>query len=374
MQFEFFPSRTITLYLARLFVTRIFGVLIMLVLVLQLLDLLGESGKILATPGNGEAQLWSYVLLRLPQLVARFLPYSVLLATLLTFWPLNQNSEVISMRAAGLSAHQILAPMLLTAVFVAMLNFGFNERVVSRASARLKAWQSTQYGAMPGGESVRGNVFVGDGPDILAADNVSGDGARMQMTGVTWYQRNSQGVIVDQLRSPHAHFVQTGKIGRFVTGGWWLDAPRRFDTQSLANGPIAPLLVARGVTPAQVEISTVDADGENIFELGSSIDTLRANGRRTAELDGKWWHKLSGPLSAVLMPLLGAVAAFGLARSGQLLIRAVSGMALGFAYFVIDNAALALGNFGGYPPLIAAWGPFLLFLLVGETVLIRTEE
>ena len=78
--------------------------------------------------------------------------------------------------------------------------------------------------------------------------------------------------------------------------------------------------------------------------------------------------------SAALMPLLGAIAAFGLARSGQLLIRAVIGMALGFAYFVFDNAALAMGNFGGYPPSIAAWAPFLLFLLIGETVLVHTEE
>jgi lipopolysaccharide export system permease protein len=91
-------------------------------------------------------------------------------------------------------------------------------------------------------------------------------------------------------------------------------------------------------------------------------------------LRAKWWHKISGPLSAFLMPLLGAVAAFGLARSGQLFVRAVIGMALGFAYFVIDNAALAMGSFGGYPPSLAAWAPFFLFLLIGETVLIRTEE
>jgi lipopolysaccharide export system permease protein len=49
-------------------------------------------------------------------------------------------------------------------------------------------------------------------------------------------------------------------------------------------------------------------------------------------------------------------------------------MALGFTYFVADNFALAMGNLGAYPPWIAAWGPFLLFLLIGETVLIRTEE
>jgi lipopolysaccharide export system permease protein len=55
-------------------------------------------------------------------------------------------------------------------------------------------------------------------------------------------------------------------------------------------------------------------------------------------------------------------------------VRAIIGMALGFAYFVVDNAALAMGSFGGYPPLLAAWAPFILFLLLGETVLIRTEE
>jgi len=43
--------------------------------------------------------------------------------------------------------------------------------------------------------------------------------------------------------------------------------------------------------------------------------------------------------------------------------------------FVVDNAALAVGNFGGYPPMLrAAWAPFFLFLLIGETVLVRTEE
>ena len=53
---------------------------------------------------------------------------------------------------------------------------------------------------------------------------------------------------------------------------------------------------------------------------------------------------------------------------------AVIGMALGFTYFVADNFALAMGNIGAYPPLLAAWAPFLLFLLIGEAVLIRTEE
>jgi lipopolysaccharide export system permease protein len=365
MQLDFFPSKAMARYIARLFVVRLLGVLLMLVLILQMLDLLGESGKIMAQAGNGEAQLWTYVSLRIPQLIARFLPYSALLATILTLATMNQNSEVIAMKAAGMSAHQILAPLLLTALIVSGASFAFNELVVTRASATLKAWQAVQYGKVPANSAGRTNVYLRDGPHILAAGAIIGTGSAMRMQNVTWYRRDANGTIQEEVRSPHAAFANPG---------WRLDKPTSFDVRTVQRRQLAPLVVAPDVTPQQIAISSIDADGQNIFELSRSIEALQANGRRTSELEAKWWHKISGPLSAALMPLLGAIAAFGLARSGQLLIRAVMGMALGFAYFVVDNAALAMGNFGGYPPTIAAWAPFLLFLLIGETVLVHTEE
>ena len=365
MQFEFFPSRTLALYLARLFITRILGVAVMLVLVLQLLDLLGESGHILANPGNGEAAVWHYVTLRTPQIVQFVLPYSVLLATLVTFFPLNQNSEIIAMRAAGLSAHQVLSPLLATALLVAGVSFAFNERVVTRATATLSAWKEANYRPVAADSEVRGNVFVADGSNILFAQTASGEGNAVRLHDVTWYVRDNQGALVEQIR---------GTSATYAAPGWRLIGARAFTLADTRTRDLAPLVVGLGVTPQAVEISRVDADGQSLLALARSIRALRASGRRTAELEGKWWHKLSKPLSAVLMPLLGAVAAFGLARSGQLLIRTGVGFALGFAYFVVDNACLAMGNFGSYPPLIAAWAPFALFALIGETVLIKTEE
>jgi len=365
MRLDFFPSRTLTLYLARLFVTRVLAVLVMLVLVLQMLDLLGESGKILSHPGNGEAELLRYVSLRMPQLVARFLPYSALLATIITLATLNQNSEVIAMKAAGMSAHQVLAPLILAAMAVACVSFAFNERVVTRATATLAAWKDTEYGPVPEDSGIRRNVYFADGTNILTAETLTGEGANVVMQGVTFYRRDANAMIVEQLRSPRATFADPG---------WRLERPTRFAVQTAQTQQLQPIVVAEGITPDQVAISGVNADAQNVIELRRSIDLLDDAGRRTEELEGKWWHKFSGPLSAVLMPLLGAVAAFGLARSGQLFVRAVIGMALGFAYFVVDNAALAMGNFGSYPPLLAAWAPFLLFFLIGETVLVRTEE
>ena len=365
MQLDFFPSRTLTLYLAKMFIVRIIAVLVMLVLVLMMLDLLSTSGDILAVEGNGQAELVTYASLRIPQLIARFLPYSVLLATLIALVTLNQNSEVISMKAAGLSAHQVLAPLLLTAALVSAVSFVFNERVVTRATATLKAWDAAEFGAIPADSGVRANVYLTDGENVLSAASLTGSGDNISMRDVTWYQRSETGMILTQVRAPSA---------TYAAPGWKLDDAVEFEVGTAQTGKPTTMIVGEGLSPADIELDTVDPDTKPFWELSESIEAYEAVGRRTAELRAKWWHKLSGPLSALLMPLLGSIAAFGLARSGQLFLRAIIGMALGFAYFVIDNAALAMGSFGGYPPFLAAWAPFFLFLLVGETVLIRTEE
>ena len=365
MQFDFFPSKTLTLYLAKLFIVRILAVLVMLVRVLLMLDLLTASGKILAVEGNTQAEVWTYATLRISQLIARFLPYSVLLATIITLVGLNQNSEVVAMKAAGLSAHQVLAPLLLTALVVGMASFAFNERVVTRATATLKAWDAVKFAAIPKDSGVRANVYVSEGPDILAASTVTGAGDGTELTGVTWYRRAPSGAIADQIR---------GSRATWTGAGWRIEDAVRFEISGARSTRLGDTVVGRELTPQQVALGGADPDAQSFWQLRRTIADYEAAGRRTAEMKSKWWHKLAGPLSSVLMPLLGAVAAFGLARSGQVFVRAVIGMSLGFAYFVVDNAALAMGNFGGYPPLLAAWAPFLLFALVGETVLIRTEE
>ena len=365
MQLDFFPSKTLTVYLAKLFVVRILAMLFMLVLVLMMLDLLSNSGQILAVDGNGQGELLTYAGLRIPQLIQSFLPYSVLLATLITLVALNQNSEVIAMKAAGLSAHQVLAPLLLTAGIVSLLSFAFNERITTRATATLKAWEAVEYGAIPEESNVRANVYLSDGAGVLSAANLVGTGENIVMRDVTWYERNEDGTILEQIDATRA---------TYAAPGWRLEGAERFMVQNaVSDTPKAPI-VGEGLTPAQIDLAKVDPETQPFWELSGSIDAYEAAGRRTAELRAKWWHKIAGPLSAFLMPLLGAVAAFGLARSGQLFVRAIIGMALGFAYFVVDNAALAMGSFGGYPPFLAAWAPFLLFVLIGETVLIRTEE
>ncbi len=359
-----FPSKTITTYVAKMFLVRTFAIMLTFVLILQTLDLLGESDKVLEYAGNGAAELWKYVLLRAPQIIAFVLPFSVLLGTLITLFTLNQNSEVISMKAAGLSAHQILAPLFVAALGVAIISFAFNDRIVSRATATLSKWERAGFGPLPDDKDALVNVWVRDGPNLIHAEVVHGRGPATRLENVTIFNRGS-GALDSIVRSKEA---------TTIGGEWQLVGAKRFDVARGVQSDVGAIRVGAGVTPDQFTLATVKADNQSFRRLWTSIKDLRAAGRPTSELESGLWHKLAKPLSALLMPLLGAVAGFGLARSGKLFVRAVIGMGLGFAYFVADNFGLAMGNLGAYPPLLAAWGPFFLFLLIGETILMNTEE
>jgi lipopolysaccharide export system permease protein len=361
---SFFPSRHLAWYMVRLFLTRTFAVLFVLVLVLETLDLLGEAGKILAVPGNGDSALWHYVILRIPVLISRFLPFCVLLGTLIAFVGLNQNSEVVAMKAAGLSAHQILAPLVVASIGIAAVLFAFNEGVVVNSARHVNAWSDNDYKPIPPASGILSNVWLLQGDDLVRAGIVTGRGSGMTLHDVSLYDRTG-GVLQRVINADRA--TPSG-------GTWLLQNVQVYDANMNVVRREPRMMALDGVKPDQLTLAKVDPTELDYWTLKTRIAELEAAGRPTDEARAGLAHKLSGPLSTLLMPLLAAVAAFGLARSGRLLVRAVLGMALGFAYFVADNFSLAMGNAGAYPPVIAAWAPFILFLLIGETVLVRTEE
>lgn len=361
---DFMPSKSLALYLVRLFLTRTFAVLTLLVLVLMALDLLGESGKILAVPGNGEAELWRYVSLRIPLLIQRFLPFAALLGTLIVFTALNQHSEVVAMKAAGMSAHQVLAPLIVASLGLAAVAFAFNEAVAVNSARMVNAWSDNDFRPIRSSSGVLSNVWVKAGDDLVHAGIASGRGRALQLQRVTIYERQGGGLqrVIDAERAVQAN------------GSWTLENVRTYNTATNVVRRQPRATAMPGVTPDRFTLAKVDPDERSFVALKRDIADLEAAGRPSEEAKAGLWHKISGPLSIVLMPLLAAVAAFGLARSGKVLLRAAAGMALGFAYFVVDNLSLALGNVGAYPAWLAAWAPFVLFLLIGEAVLVRSEE
>ena len=245
----FFPSRRLALYMVRLFLTRSLAVLFALILVLMTLDLLGEAGKILAVPGNGDSALWHYVALRIPLLISRFLPFSVLLGTLIAFVALNQNSEVVAMKAAGLSAHQILAPLIVASIGIAGLLFAFNEGVVVNSARVVDAWSDNDYKPIPPVSGVISNVWLLQGDDLIRVGFSTGREAGMRLHNLSIYDRGA-GVLQRVINARTA--VPDGR------GSWLLRDVQLYDaTQSVVRHS-AQMTAMAGVTPAQLTLAKVD--------------------------------------------------------------------------------------------------------------------
>jgi lipopolysaccharide export system permease protein len=207
------------------------------------------------------------------------------------------------------------------------------------------------------------NVWVLNGDDLIRVGAAGGHPFTAER--VTIYDRTG-GVL--------HRVIQAARATPMSNGEWLLRNVLIYNADMNAVRNFPQMTGLKGVTPNQLTLAKVDPTELPYWTLKKRIAELEAAGRPVEEARAGLAHKISGPLSTVLMPLLAAIAAFGLARSGQVLVRAVAGMALGFAYFMVDNFSLAMGNAGTYPPVVAAWAPFFLFLLIGETVLIRTEE
>lgn len=361
-----FPSLTLTRYLGQMFVVRVLAFLVGLVMILQTLDLLSESDKILGVEGNGYPALLQYVSLRLPQLISQFLPFSVLLGTLVTLATLNQNSEVVVMRAAGISAHQVLAPLLAGAALIGLAHFTFNETVVVRSTAELLAWERADYAPRTTEEIPEGqDVWLADGATIIHAREAVHRGGQLILPGFELYERQ---------QGSHLNRITTAERAVYDDGRWTLHGVRLYGTTGAPAREVETLPWETNVQTERFMAVAVDPATVSYSRLRQAITELAEGGRPVESLLASLYHKISGPFSSVLMPLLAAVSAFGVVRSGKLFVRIVIGMALGFSYFVADNFMLAMGQFGTVPPFLAAWAAPLLFFCIGESVLFRTEE
>lgn len=360
------PSSTLAYYVGKLVFTRFLSFLIGLVLVLQVLDLMGQSDNIMAAEGATSSSLLTYVLLRAPQLIAQFTPFAALLSIVTVLATLNQNSEIIVMKGAGLSAFHIIAPAVAITLLIAVGHFFFNERVLTRTNAQLIYWQDNEYATnLPDEAPNATRSWVEDGNTVIQIGSISRGGARLVIDQLTLFDRNDVGRLMQITNAAFASFDgSTWKLYELETTAMPNLEKTRKDTALWATTLPPERFIALAVKP----------DRTSYLDLRAAIAELDAEGYPTALLKAALYHKISGPLSTILMPLLSAVAAFGAARGGQLFVRVVMGMALGFAFFVADNLLVALGQFGATPSILSAWAPFALFALLGVSVLLYTEE
>lgn len=355
-----------TFYVGRLFLIRFAALLVFFVVILQMLDLLNRTDDLMAVEGADISSIFRYISLQAPQLIRQFTPFAALLAIVLTLAGLSHTSEITIMRAAGLSVHRVLAPLGIVCALIALAHFVFNETVAVKAAEKLDYWAVNDYSLDLEPESeARTDIRLTFDDEFISAASAARFGDAILLTDVTIYSFDDSELVSRVTRA---------RAARHVEGAWRLYGVRMMNAGTLAVETSETAVWTNALDPEFLFALTLEPDQTSLGELIAKIAQLKEDNADTRTAMTSLLSRFSQPLSTLVMPLLGAIAGFGIHRQGVLLARAVSGSALGFAYFVAENLALALGKLGVLPAIIGAFFPFALFMVVGFAILLAMEN
>ncbi|MDX2223634.1 MAG: LptF/LptG family permease [Rhodospirillaceae bacterium] len=363
------PAGMLSTYVARLFLSRFAIVLALLVAVLQLLDLMARADDVLTVAGNGRAEIMTYVQLRVPQLIDRFMPFAAMLASILAVAELAQQSEIIVMRAAGRSAVCLMRPIVACGAIAAAAHILFHDTVVAPASARLHAWESAGFATLPdtAGPST-GPRWALAGRDVIKVGAASITAEQIDLTAVTVYRLSAGGRIEFVARAATAAGDTDGAVAlgtdATIHGAARLEAA----SENRGFGPWPARVLAEAIFDGAIA-----AEHLTLSDLWRRLDDTTQTPAAAGEAETVFWHRFAGPLASIALPVLGVLIGFGPPRRGQILARLAVGLGLGFAYFVADSAAVSLGKLGALPPLLAAAAPAALGVLGAGYLLLRAD-
>jgi len=353
-------------YVGRQFLIRFLGFLTFFVIILQMLDLLNNSDELLDPEGAGFGSVVEYISLRAPQIVSQFAPFAALLAVVVTLAVLNHTSEVTIMRAAGMSVHRVLFPIGFVCFLIAASHFIFHETIVVGSTEKLAYWEANEFAVdLPPDQGTRTDVRLSMDNEFVRAGSAARIGETVRLNNVTINQLDTEGLITGVIEARSA---------LFINNAWRLFDVTNHDGLKLTTTEEDNIEWPTSLDPELLFALSINPDRTSLKDLSRQIVQLDKDNADTRAETTSMLARFSKPLSTLVMPLLGAIAGFGVARQGAQLARAAVGAALGFGYFVFENLALALGKLGVIPAMLGAFFPFALFMVVGFAILLAMEN
>jgi lipopolysaccharide export system permease protein len=350
----------LTGYILKLVGVRILAASLVLLGVLQILDLLEVTPDIVSR-GLGFAGVVHYALLRLPRLIDQAAPLGVLAGSIFAFMKLAADSEVIAMRATGVSTYRLLAMALPAALAVAAIDFCSVELVAPRTDPALQTWwQSTAPHSMA---AVKPKAFrVGADLAVASTRDYSG----RSLTDVSIYRRDATGRLTERITAASATYAHHQ--------GWRLSAPQfvRFDLGAPQAGRASEMTWASGFRPADVQALFF---GQDTISAASASRALSGGGaeRPPSYYATRLQRAIATPVGSLVMLLLALPVALASFRSSQGAVFVASSLGAGLLFLVTDGMLSALGESGVLSPILAAWAAPTVFAALGATALLRLE-
>lgn len=343
----------------------VFGVMIFSVLIFASVLLMRITGWIVE--GVSVGFIFNIVLLLLPGIVVKTFSMAMMLAALLAFGRLSNDSEIVAIRAAGASLFQVMRPVFIFSALVALLSFAVNEIVVPAASYEATAMQSRITKNVLQSSQARPVHMVipqKDGTVVfVGALDFEIASQTLQKVHVITYDKGGAWTYV--MHANELHYE--GENSWAVRGGYQLLSADGKDSITSEGNLWPSQVVPPKFTPRNLLAGIAnDMDAFSITQIAEEIDTMKRepkpNWKQIRNLEFGFYNKIALPLGVVIFALLCAPLGIRSHRAGVAIGFALS-IAISFAYLTLVNFLAVYSRSGEIPPYVASFAPVALGLI-----------
>lgn len=333
---------------------------------IMLIDFVEISRGVGSDVDLSAVRILGMMLLKSPQVIVQLLPFVFLFGTLAAFVGLNRRSELIAMRAAGLSAWRFVLPAAGAAFLFGVITVTALGPLAASADGLFQRERTRLSGSTTASEA----VWIREGDDtrqmVIRAERQDRTNARL--LGVTFfiYATDDEGHRAFRERIDAA--TASLNAGRWrltdAVGAQIGQRAVRYETLDLLSSLADDEAFERFARPQSTPFWSLPAQIGRVEAAGFSSTAYRL---RLQQL-------LATPLMFAAMSILAAAFSLRLMRLGDLARMSLAAVVLGFGFFFVNQAASAFGSAEVIPPWLAAWLPPLLTALAAFTLLFYTED
>jgi lipopolysaccharide export system permease protein len=363
---------TLSLYIVRQFALAVSGMLLALAGLVAMFDFIELLRRSASHPEVSFATVSQIAALRLPYIAMQILPFAVL-GGILCFWRLTRSSELIVARAAGISAWEFLTAPTLCALLFGVVATALISPVSSVMLARAEAMDNAYLRSGGGPLALNGGQLwlrqadhqtSPQGVAIIHAAQVELQGKRLTAHQVSVFRLDGSDKLLTRIEAAQA---------TLASGKWVLQDARALRPDQL---PESPRLIdlPTDLTVSRVQESFASPDTLSFWALPGFIALLDRSGFSSLRHRLHFQALLALPLLCATMTLVSAGFSMRPARRGGVARMIGSGVAAGFALFVVSKIAEEIGQSGALPVVLAAWAPAASGLMLAIALLLHTED
>ena len=367
------PPITLSVYIAKQFTAAVIAMALGLSGLVSMFDFIELLRRSTTKPDATFGIVTEIAALRLPYIAMQILPFGVLLGGILCFWRLTRSSELIVARAAGISAWGFLAaPTFCALLLGAIFTCGVSP-LSSAMFSRAEGLEDTYLRSGGGPLDLTGDqlwlrqsdhALTPQGVAIIHAHGVALHGKRLTASDVSVFRLDERDRLLNRIEATQA------TLG---PGAWQLQQARVIRPEQVPQ-PLGTISLPTDLTVARVQESFASPDTLSFWQLPGFISLLDRSGFSSIRHRLHFQALLALPLLTSTMALVSAGFSMRPARRGGVAQMIGSGVAAGFALFVVSKMAEEFGQSGALPVVLAAWVPAVSGLMLSVALLLHTED